>query len=418
MRRLHALDEVAYVRFASVYRSFRDIAEFMDELKELCGPDAGAQAAAARGQGWLTGDAALDASTAAGAAGPPGEARGGLRPGRGRVLHAHGAGGGRQGAGPHQPESGGGRGAGEGRPDHRARLPPAGRHGARRGGGAGGRGRARRGARTSTRRSSRATTTGARRRAARRSSRRACAGWSARLVGPEPAGERQGRGAAAARGRGGASPACCRRRPIALNRPFFKAMRTGLPYVTLKAAVTLDGKLATATGDSRWVTGEQAARVGAPAARPGGRDPRGRQHRPAGRPPAHHAAPGRRGKDPVRVVVDSHLSLSPKLHRLHPALPGAHRGGHAGGPRGPQGEALRSRRAPRSGRCPRSGEPGGPRGAAAPPREGGPQPRAGGGGAEMYGSFLREELADELLLFVAPKLDRRARACPGRARWA
>lgn len=35
MRRLPALDEVAYVRFASVYRSFRDIAEFMDELKEI-----------------------------------------------------------------------------------------------------------------------------------------------------------------------------------------------------------------------------------------------------------------------------------------------------------------------------------------------------------------------------------------------
>jgi transcriptional repressor NrdR len=35
MARLHALDEVAYVRFASVYRSFRDIAEFMTELKDL-----------------------------------------------------------------------------------------------------------------------------------------------------------------------------------------------------------------------------------------------------------------------------------------------------------------------------------------------------------------------------------------------
>ncbi|NVJ01832.1 transcriptional regulator NrdR [Myxococcus sp. AM009] len=35
MRRLRQLDEVAYVRFASVYRSFRDIAEFMDELKAL-----------------------------------------------------------------------------------------------------------------------------------------------------------------------------------------------------------------------------------------------------------------------------------------------------------------------------------------------------------------------------------------------
>jgi transcriptional repressor NrdR len=35
MRRLPQLDEVAYVRFASVYRSFRDIAEFMDELRDI-----------------------------------------------------------------------------------------------------------------------------------------------------------------------------------------------------------------------------------------------------------------------------------------------------------------------------------------------------------------------------------------------
>lgn len=35
MERLHGLDEVAYVRFASVYRSFRDISEFMSELKDI-----------------------------------------------------------------------------------------------------------------------------------------------------------------------------------------------------------------------------------------------------------------------------------------------------------------------------------------------------------------------------------------------
>ncbi len=35
MNQLPSLDEVAYVRFASVYRSFRDIAEFMDELKDI-----------------------------------------------------------------------------------------------------------------------------------------------------------------------------------------------------------------------------------------------------------------------------------------------------------------------------------------------------------------------------------------------
>lgn len=35
MEELHGLDEIAYVRFASVYRSFKDINEFMKELKDL-----------------------------------------------------------------------------------------------------------------------------------------------------------------------------------------------------------------------------------------------------------------------------------------------------------------------------------------------------------------------------------------------
>jgi len=35
MRELHKLDQVAYVRFASVYRSFQDVGEFMRELQDL-----------------------------------------------------------------------------------------------------------------------------------------------------------------------------------------------------------------------------------------------------------------------------------------------------------------------------------------------------------------------------------------------
>ena len=35
MRALYSLDQVAYVRFASVYREFKDVNEFMDELKRL-----------------------------------------------------------------------------------------------------------------------------------------------------------------------------------------------------------------------------------------------------------------------------------------------------------------------------------------------------------------------------------------------
>jgi transcriptional repressor NrdR len=35
MQRLKALDDVAYVRFASVYRQFKDLGQFMEELKQV-----------------------------------------------------------------------------------------------------------------------------------------------------------------------------------------------------------------------------------------------------------------------------------------------------------------------------------------------------------------------------------------------
>ena len=44
MRELHDTDPVAYVRFASVYRSFKDISEFMVELEELIKERKGAPA--------------------------------------------------------------------------------------------------------------------------------------------------------------------------------------------------------------------------------------------------------------------------------------------------------------------------------------------------------------------------------------
>ncbi len=47
-----------------------------------------------------------------------------------------------------------------------------------------------------------------------------------------------------------------------LNQPFRKHSRTGLPLVTLKMASSLDGRIATRTGDSRWISGEASrARV-------------------------------------------------------------------------------------------------------------------------------------------------------------
>ena len=46
-----------------------------------------------------------------------------------------------------------------------------------------------------------------------------------------------------------------------LNAGFLKRVTQGLPVVTLKLAASLDGRTATATGESRWITGAQARRT-------------------------------------------------------------------------------------------------------------------------------------------------------------
>jgi diaminohydroxyphosphoribosylaminopyrimidine deaminase/5-amino-6-(5-phosphoribosylamino)uracil reductase len=43
---------------------------------------------------------------------------------------------------------------------------------------------------------------------------------------------------------------------IRMNEPFNKYIITKMPFITLKSAMTLDGKVATDTGDSRWISGE------------------------------------------------------------------------------------------------------------------------------------------------------------------
>ncbi len=46
-----------------------------------------------------------------------------------------------------------------------------------------------------------------------------------------------------------------------LNQPFRKHARTGRPFVLFKSAMTLDGKVATRTGDSKWISGEDSRRL-------------------------------------------------------------------------------------------------------------------------------------------------------------
>lgn len=46
-----------------------------------------------------------------------------------------------------------------------------------------------------------------------------------------------------------------------LNAPYLKRLATGLPFVTAKWAMTLDGRTACATGDSRWISNERSRAV-------------------------------------------------------------------------------------------------------------------------------------------------------------
>ncbi|MFN3648102.1 MAG: bifunctional diaminohydroxyphosphoribosylaminopyrimidine deaminase/5-amino-6-(5-phosphoribosylamino)uracil reductase RibD [Armatimonadota bacterium] len=100
------------------------------------------------------------------------------------------------------------------------------------------------------------------------------------------------------------------REALELNRAYFRAVRTGLPWLTLKMAVTLDGKIATRTGDSRWVTGEAAREqvhrlrdwhdavlIGSGTAR-------------ADNPQLTARLDGARS--PLRVVIDARAELSPE----------------------------------------------------------------------------------------------------------
>jgi diaminohydroxyphosphoribosylaminopyrimidine deaminase/5-amino-6-(5-phosphoribosylamino)uracil reductase len=193
-----------------------------------------------------------------------------------------------------------------------------------------------------------------------------------------------------------------------LNEAFLRFAATGVPYVTLKAGMSLDGRIATRSGASRWITSARA-RAAARALR--GRhdavlvgvntvladDPR-------------LAAGGQPGRGPARVVLDARLRTPPRARLL----------------RGTVGEAiiLTQRGAPRDRR--RRLERAGALVVEVPGRDGRIDParalrelgRRGvssvlvEGGSEVLGAFLDGRLGDRLVLFVAGRILGGRRALP------
>ncbi len=100
-----------------------------------------------------------------------------------------------------------------------------------------------------------------------------------------------------------------------LNAGFFARIESGRPMVTLKFATTLDGKIATHAGESKWITGE-AARAEAHNLR-ASHDAIliGAQTAVADNPDLRCRLPGLENRSPVRIVIDPRLRV-PLIHRL------------------------------------------------------------------------------------------------------
>ena len=105
----------------------------------------------------------------------------------------------------------------------------------------------------------------------------------------------------------------CRR----LNEVFIKYVTTSLPFVILKCAATLDGRIATRTGDSKWITNPlsrkfvhelrhavDAVMVGVGTVL-------------KDNPQLTTRLEDRKGSDPMRIVLDTHLSIHPNAKLLH-----------------------------------------------------------------------------------------------------
>lgn len=104
-----------------------------------------------------------------------------------------------------------------------------------------------------------------------------------------------------------------------LNEAFVKSIQTGLPFVILKSAMSLDGKIATSTGQSQWITGPEA---------------RERVHKMRNEVDAILVGAGTvladnprlttrlkkgKGRNPARVILDAKAEISLKARVFHHA---------------------------------------------------------------------------------------------------
>lgn len=99
---------------------------------------------------------------------------------------------------------------------------------------------------------------------------------------------------------------------VALNLPFIKYITEKTPYTVLKIAMTLDGKIATKTGDSKWITNEKSRHWVHNLRHQCDAILVGRKTVESDNPSLTARLKNQETSDPVRIILDSKLSLNPK----------------------------------------------------------------------------------------------------------
>jgi len=187
-----------------------------------------------------------------------------------------------------------------------------------------------------------------------------------------------------------------------LNAAYLSAVVRGRPLVTLKAGITMDGKIATAAGRSRWITSPASRRRAHRLRAEHDAVLVGRATAQIDRPRLDARGAGRDVRQPVRVVLDSRLSLT----AAHPLF----RRRSAGAVIVYTGAASRARaeRLEKAGAVvvrARGGRRGlALRGVLRDLVRRGVHSVLVEGGAETAWSFLREGFVDRVAFFMAPRL--------------
>ncbi len=108
----------------------------------------------------------------------------------------------------------------------------------------------------------------------------------------------------------------CAEEALEINAGFFLTVAEGRPLVTLKAAVSLDGRIATRTGHSQWMTGPAARRASHLLRASHDAILIGSGTALADDPSLSCRLPGMQSRSPVRIVVDGRLRLATRRLNL------------------------------------------------------------------------------------------------------